>query len=182
MCSHGPQFLRESGWLARWLAVAAAAVFLGVSFVSCGVDRGSYVAANETILGSLPVPEGAEEKSRSSSPYFLTDQPGTDGYTTNVVYAVAEGTTDEEILEFYVDTLGREWDHCREEVPVIQPGAPVGPAPTPIGRVLSETFFRDGASVSVMAHNLSPTTYFGTFEIAIDHNAYRNFCTGEDLR
>lgn len=167
---------------ARWPMVVAASAFLGVSLVSCGADRGSYVAANETILASLPVPDGAEEKSRSSSPYFLTDQSAADGYTTNVVYAVAEGTTDEEILQFYEDSLGGEWEHCREEVGVIQPGAPGGPAPTPIGRVLHETFFRDGVSVSVMAENLSPMAYFGTFEVAIDHNAYRNFCTGEDLR
>ncbi len=182
MWSHGRQFLRESGWWTRWLVVAAAVVFLGVSLVSCGADRGSYVAANETILASLPVPEGAEEKSRSSSAYFLTDQPGADGYTTNVVYAVAEGTTDEEILQFYVDTLGREWEHCRGEIPVIPLGAPVGPAPTPIGRQLSETFFRDGAEVSVLADNLSPVRYAGTFEVSIDHNTYRNSCTGEDLR
>ena len=167
---------------ARWPTVVAASAFLGLSLVSCGADRGTYVAANEEILASLPVPEGAEEKSLSSSAYFLTDQSGADGYTTNVVYTVAEGTTDEEILQFYVDTLGREWDHCRQEVPIIHPGAPVGPAPTPVGRVLHATFFRDGVSVSVMAENLSPTAYFGTFEVDVDHNAHRNFCTGKDLR
>ncbi|MCH7484804.1 MAG: hypothetical protein IIA90_06615 [Chloroflexi bacterium] len=164
------------------MVAAAAAVFLGVSLVSCGADRGSYVAANEMILASLSVPEGAEEKSRSSSPYWLTDQPGADGYTTNVVYTVAEGTTDEDILRFYVDTLGREWEHCRGEIPVIQLGAPGSPSPSPIGRMLSETFFRNGANVSVLAGNLSPMAYAGTFEVSIDHNAYRNFCSGEDLR
>ncbi len=189
MCSYRPQLLRGVGRWARWLVVVAGSAFLGVSLVSCGADKGSYVAANERILASLAVPEGAVEKSRESSPYFLTDQLGADGYTTNVVYAVAEGTTDEEILQFYVDTLGREWEHCRGEIPVIPLGAPViplgapvGPAPTPIGSVLSETFFRNGASVSVMAHGLSPASYYGTFEISIDHNTYRNFCTGEDLR
>ena len=167
----------------RWFAVATTAALVGLRLVSCGAGEDADVSANDGILAGLPVLEGAEEKSHRSSPYFLSDQPGgPDGYTTNVVYTVAEGTTDEEILQFYADSIGGEWDHCREEVPVIQPGAPVGPNPTPIGRVLHETFFRDGVSVSVMAEGLSPTTYSGTFEVSIDHNAYQNFCTGEDLR
>ncbi len=184
MCSLGPQFLRDFGRWKRWLVVAAAFLFFGVSSVSCGGgSQEDYVAANEEILAGLPVPDGAEEKSRSSNQYSLSEMSGPDGYTTNVVYTVPEGTTGDEVLLFYEEALGEEWEHCQSEAVVQEPGVLGGPTPPPpVSRVVTETFHRDGALVSVLLDGLFPETYAATIEVAVDHNAFRNFCASQFIR
>jgi len=184
MCSLGPQLLCAFGRWKRWLMAAAAFVFFGMSSVSCGgADQEAYVADNDDILADLPVPEGVEEKNRISKPFSLVDMFDPDGYSTNISYTVSEGTTGEEVLRFYEEALGEEWEHCRYEAVVQEPGVLGGaPPPTPESVVVTETFYRDGALVSIFANGLYPEIYAATIEAAVDHDAFRDFCAREFSR
>lgn len=153
-----------------------------LAFVACGPDESLYVEQNERVLSSLPLPEGATQERVTSSPYYEYETNVVEGYTTNAVYRVPADTTDEDVISFYIDALGDSWKHCRNEIGVM-PVVPAGSTPSaPIGKILLASFLRDGVAVSVNADGLNPLTYFGTYELGVDHNAREDHCTGESLR
>lgn len=95
--------------------------------------------------------------------------------------------TAQDVADFYVGSLGTDWEHCREEIPTIRLDA--AEPSQPEDNILLAHFFREVAFgsartvalVSVNADGMVPGQA-GSFEIVVDHDAYRNFCTGEDLR
>lgn len=145
-------------------------------------DEAEYLKANQAILEALPTYASATVKSRSDSPYYLTEQGPVSGYTTNVVYRVPTNITDDAVIAFYIQQLGDDWQHCSEQIPV-RAIVPAGATPpTPLGFVKNVSFFRVGAEVSVNLDGLGPVTRPNTYEIAVDHEAAHNPCTGEDLK
>ena len=149
----------------------------------CGPDRQEYVAANEALIQSLPVFPGAEEVERDSAPYYVNESGPASGYGTRVVYRVERDVTDQEVIDFYISELKGEWDHCTQEIPIvpIEPTGAVATA-TPLGFARSVNFVRENASVSVNADGLSADSGSGAYEVGVDHDAWRNFCTGEVLK
>ncbi len=147
-----------------------------------GANKGEYVKANQAILDQLPTYGGSTVESRTDNPYYITEQGPASGYTTNVVYRVPADVTDDDVIGFYVGQLGDTWQHCEEQLPVraVVPAAAT-PAP-PLGFVKNVSFFRAGAEVAVNADGLSPASRSNTYEIAVDHEASHNPCTGEDLK
>jgi hypothetical protein len=163
----------------RLLPVAA---FVVLGLAACGPDESLYVEQNERILSSLPLPEGVTEESVRSEPYYKDDAKVPEGYSTNAVYRVTPETTDEDVISFYIDSLGGSWKHCRHEIGIMNP-VPAGATPSaPLGKILMASFIRDGATVSVNAQGLHPLTYMGTYNLGVDHNAHEDPCTGETLR
>jgi len=160
----------------RVLTLTAAALLLVAGAVACGADRESYVQRNERILETLPEVAGSQRLSVDSSPYYLREQGPADGYTTNIVYQAPPEITDQEVVDFYIQRLKAEWEYCVEEVPITDIGTGQSK-----GTVLSASFIKGGASLWVGTDGMLEGRPH-TFEIAVDHRTYRNFCTGEDLR
>jgi len=157
-------------------------VLLAMATACGGADKEDYAKANGAILQELPTYPGSTVESRTDNPYFLSEQGPTSGYTTNVVYGVPADVTDEDVIQFYIDQLDEEWQHCREEVGIAEP-VPTGASPAPtLGAIKLATFLREGAQVSLNTDGMHPLTRADTYEIAIDHDAPQDFCTGEDLR
>ncbi len=171
---------------------------LAALVVACGAGRGAYVEKNERILDTLPVIPGAERLRVESSPYYLSDSGPVDGYTTNVRYEAPLGMSARDVVDFYIGSLGTDWEHCREEIPTLRldgavPGQPDrldGAEPgQPDDSILLAHFFTEGALVAVNTTAMVSVNTDGifhggahTYEVVVDHRAYRNFCTGEDLR
>ncbi len=166
----------------RLLTVAGIA--LTVALAACGGDGGSYVRENERILESLPEVAGSERLQVESSPYYVYESPEIDGYTTNVVYEAPSEITAEDVVDFYVASLGREWEHCLEELPMVE-----GETGEQKGTIPLAHFVRETAGVSINTTAMVSVNMDGmiggephTFEVVVDHNTRTNFCTGEDLR
>jgi len=102
------------------------------------------------------------------------------GYTTNAVYRAPAGKTADEVIGFYVNSLEDRWEYCFEDIPIksLETGESMG-------FVKTATFYRawsgGTAIVSLNTDGMVPGQA-GSFEIVVDHDSYRNFCTGEDLR
>jgi len=158
----------------RLLIIAALLV------TACGVDRGTYVRENERLLESLPEIAGSDRLRVDSSPYYLQEMGPADGYTTNEVYRAPAGMTADEVIDFYVGELRGEWEYCFENIPIrsLEDGEIQG-------FVKTATFYRASsggtAIVSLNTDGMVPGQA-GSFEIVVDHDTSRNFCTGEDLR
>lgn len=128
---------------------------------------------------------GSERLQVESSPYYLDESPEIDGYTTNVVYRAPPEMTAEEVVDFYVASLGRDWEHCLEEIPMVE-----GETGEQVGTIPLAYFLRETAGVSVNTTAMVSVNMDGmiggephTFEVVVDHNTRTNFfCTGEDLR
>ncbi len=171
------------------LGVAKAAAFwtgvtLLLTAVACGADGESYVQQNERLLETLPEIPGSERLLTESSPYHLYESPEIDGYTTVVVYRAPPEMTAEDVVNFYVDSLGGDWEHCVEEIPMSE-----GETGEQVGAIPTAGFVREMATVSIHTTAMVSVNKDGviggephTFEVAVDHQARTNLCTGEDLR
>jgi hypothetical protein len=169
--------------LTRQLSVTGGALLL-LAVAACGVDEESYVELNERLLETLPEMAGSERLQVESSPYYLQEMGPADGYTTNVVYQAPPEMTDQEVVDFYIQRLKDEWEYCVENIPIVE-----GETGEQKGNVRLAHFFRERAMASInttamMSVNTDNMFVGGprTFELAVDHRTYRNFCTGEDLR
>lgn len=164
--------------------VALTLLAWGLALGACGggADKDTYVKVNQTILDQLPVYAGSTVESRTDNPYYTNEQGPVSGYTTNVVYRVSPAVTDDDVIGFYIEQLGDDWQYCAEQYPIMS-AVPAGATPAPpLGVVKIVAFFRAGAAVSVNADGLSPVTRSNTYEIAVDHEANNHPCTGEDLK
>lgn len=143
------------------LAVLAVAVVIGAVFVVGffrGPDRADYLAKNEQVVRSLPLPRGAHETTRqilrNEDTVFGEQLSHPVGYTTYVTYAVAEPSSSKLIVALYGRRL-RGWRSTRWRVD----GTTFG------------CFHKDGATVSVQPEGLegigatSPPSY----GVAVDH-------------
>lgn len=162
------------------LPVVCAALLLATA---CGDGEG-YVGENERLLDTLPEVAGSERLQVESSPYYVYESPEIDGYTTNVVYRAPSEMTAEDVVEFYVARLGRDWAHCLEEIPWVE-----GETGEQKGTIPLAHFVREMASVSINTTAMVSVNMDGmiggephTFEVVVDHQARTNLCTGEDLR
>ena len=181
--------------LARELSVSngakimlfATGAALAALVVACGAGRGAYVEKNERILGMLPEMPGAERLRVESSPYYSGDSGPVDGYTTNVVFRAPDDMTAQDVVDFYVGSLGTDWEHCREEIPTIRLDA--AEPSQPEDNILMAHFFRDmafGSARTVALVSVNADGMVGgkphAFEVVVDHRATRNYCTGQDIR
>jgi hypothetical protein len=145
------------------LAIAVAGIALALGAVGCGAEITSYVYHNESILEALPTPPGAEWQSTTHNPYYDEWGWAPIGWTTNVIYKAPPEMTDQDVIDFYVQNMGQDWQGRVEEVPIVEFGTGEQE-----GRVLQLEFSKGTAIVSVNTANM----YEGgphTFELSIDY-------------
>ena len=145
------------------LVIAVAGIALALAATACVADVASYVHKNESILEALPELRGAEWQSTEHNPYYEERGWAPIGWTTNVIYKAPPEMTDQEVIDFYVQNIGQDWQERVEEVPIIEIGTGERK-----GRVLTVLFTRGAAQVSVNTDNM----YEGgphTFEVSIDY-------------
>ena len=149
------------------LVIAVAGIALALTATACGPDVASYVHRNEGILEALPELPGAEWLSTEHNPYYEEGGWAPIGWTTNVIYKAPLEMTDQEVIDFYVQNMGQDWEAQVEEVPIVEVGTGERK-----GRVATALITRGAAQVSVNTDNM----YAGgphTFEVAIDHQGVR---------
>jgi hypothetical protein len=142
-----------------------AGIALALTLTACGADKGSYVRENKSIVDALPEVPGAERVKVESSPYYEGDSAWSpvSGYTTTVIYQAPPEMTDQEVMDFYLESMDEDWQAHVEEIPVVDlvTGEREGTA-------LMPHFTRGTAMVSVNTDNM----YAGgphTFEVVVDH-------------
>ena len=138
-------------------------IALAVTVAACGTDKDSYVRENERILEALPQIPGAERLAVEHNPYYEERGGPPIGWTTNVVYEAAPEMTDREVMDFYLDSMGEDWQPHVEEIPIVEVGTGERS-----GTALLLDFTRGTAVVSVNIDNM----YAGgphTFEVVVDH-------------
>ena len=145
------------------LVIAVAGVPLALAAIACGADIASYVHQNESILGALPALPGAEWLSTEHDPYYEEGVWGPVGWTTNVIYKAPLEMTDQEVIDFYVQNMGQDWQGRVEEVPIVELGTGEQK-----GRVLQVEFSKETAIVSMNTDNMFEGGPH-TFEVSIDY-------------
>ena len=123
-----------------------------------------YVANNEEILDSLPVPPGTHNIWTGSHPYsgneLIFSPP--DGWGTLATYVAPPGTSREGIVDFYQSQLSPEWQSCVDQINVVE----LSGTST---KMMGNAFFVNGtALVSIDTQNIT-TDYPPTFDIFVDH-------------
>lgn len=164
----------------RLSVIAGWAILASVACAS-NVDQEEYTAANSALMDVLPTYPGSTSESRSHSSYAEGERSGVKGYTTKVVVHVGAEVTDDDVVQFYIEALGDDWQHCEYEINF---GAPENPAtPSAGGSVTSVNFIRaDGARVGVLTDGLSPVTRSNTYEVGLDHDSADDPCTHEEWK
>lgn len=145
------------------LAITVAGIALALAATACVADVASYVHKNESILEALPALPGAEWLSTEHNAYYDERGWAPIGWTTNVIYKASPEMTDQDVIDFYLQNMGQDWQGRVEEVPIVEFGTGEQK-----GRVLLVDFRRAPALVSVNTDNM----YEGgphTFEVAIDY-------------
>jgi len=145
-----------------------AGIALSLVATACGADKGSYVRENERILEALPEPPGAKHLTTGHNPYYDEWGGPPIGWTTNVVYSAPPEMTDQQVIDFYVQNMGQDWQARVEEVPIVEIGTGEQK-----GRVLSAQFTRGVAQVSVNTDGMMGDGPY-TFEVAVDHRGVRH--------
>jgi hypothetical protein len=100
----------------RRLILAAAPLLA----VACGGSR-SYIADNERLLGSLPLPSGANVVRTTSAPYYPEGGAGGDplGFTTEAQIETDGHPTPRSLVAFYRSSLSG-WK-CRRVARIVPP-------------------------------------------------------------
>jgi hypothetical protein len=145
------------------LAIAVAGIALALAATACGADIASYVHQNESILEALPALPGGEWLSTEHNPYYEERRWAPIGWTTNVIYKAPPEMTDQEVIDFYVQNIGQDWQGRVEEVPIVELGTGEQK-----GRVLQVEFSKGTAIVSVNTDNMFEGGPH-TFEVSIDY-------------
>ena len=145
------------------LAIAVAGTALALAAIACGADIASYVYHNESILEALPALPGAEWQSTEHNAYYEERGWAPIGWTTNVIYKAPPEMTDQDVIDFYVQNMGQDWQGRVEEVPIVEIGTGEQK-----GRVLHVEFSKGTAIVSVNTDNMFEGGPH-TFEVSIDY-------------
>jgi len=145
------------------LVIAVAGIALALAAAACGADIASYVHQNEGILEALPALPGAERLSTEHNAYYDERGWAPIGWTTNVIYKAPPGMTDQEVIDFYVQNMGQDWQGRVEEVPIVELGTGEQE-----GRVLQAQFSKGKAIVSMNTDNMFEGGPH-TFEVSIDY-------------
>ena len=142
-------------------------IALAVAAAACGTDKDSYVRDNERLLEALPSVPGAERLTVEHNPYYEEHGGPPVGWTTNVIYEAAPEMTDREVMDFYLESMGEDWQPHVEEIPIVEVGTGERK-----GTAQLLYFTRGTAVMSVNTDNM----YAGgpqTFEVAVDHRGAR---------
>ncbi len=145
------------------LVIAVAGIALALAAVACIADVASYVYHNESILEELPALPGAEWLSTEHNPYYDERGWAPIGWTTNAIYKAPPEMTDQDVIDFYVQNMGQDWQARVEEVPIVDLGTREQK-----GTVLQAEFSKGKAIVSMNTDNMFEGGSH-TFEISIDY-------------
>ena len=145
------------------LIIAVAGIALALAATACVADVASYVHQNESILEALPTLPGAEWLSTEHDPYYEELGWAPIGWTTNVIYKAPPEMTDQDVIDFYVQNIGQDWQGRVEEVPIVELGTGEEK-----GRVLQVEFSKGTAIVSMNTDNMFEGGAH-TFEVSIDY-------------
>ena len=134
-----------------------------------------YIADNEKILDSLPVPPGAQRISVDSHPYssqeFVFIPP--DGWGTMATYQAPAEASSDYIVDFYLSRLSAEWRYCVNYVNTFDL------LTRETGEVMTGVSFTRGLSL-VRIDILNMTTEGPhRFDISVDHERDFDTCAGE---
>jgi hypothetical protein len=142
------------------------------------IDEGQYKAENLAIIHELPVLPGAALASTESSPYFDGDSAGApvSGFTTHAKYRVPEGTTDEAVVEFYLESMPADWEGCRDSHPAIEATERGQPTNTPYAYILFARFGRGTSVVHVDTTTISAVGYEGYYTVTVDQLSDHEAC------
>jgi hypothetical protein len=143
--------------------IAVAGVALALVATACGADIASYVHQNEGIREALPALPGAEWLSTEHNPYYEEGVWGPVGWSTNVIYKAPPEMTDQDVIDFYMQNMGQNWQGRVEEVPIVELGTGEQK-----GRVLQVEFSKGTAIVSMNTDNMFEGGPH-TFEVSIDY-------------
>ena len=123
-----------------------------------------HITANSDLLGSLPIPPGAEQIRVDSHPYESDELPITppDGWGTRATYSAPSDATREEIVDFYISRLSPTWKSCIDTDSIV---AVSGEVRTEMGNA---RFSREQAYVSVDTKNINAVQ---TFDLYVDHDS-----------
>ena len=143
-----------------------------------------YIADNEKILDSLPVPPGAQRISVDSRPYSSQESVfiPPDGWGTLATYQAPAEASSDYIVDFYSSRLSAEWRYCvnyvnTHDVLILETGVDL-PDQEP-GVVMTGVSFTRGLSL-VSIYILSMTTEGPhSYEIFVDHEREFDTCAGE---
>lgn len=171
----------------RKFAFPAVLLAAGLIAAACGddgesggdsVDKDAYVAANEAVFAELPLFPGAELDTTDSAPYYDGDSGDApvSGYTTHRRYTVPDGVTDQDVVDFYIDTAPDGWTACQDSIGVIDITVTGQPTNTPKGHVLFAQLAHESAFVNVDTTELWAPTYAGAFTITVDHQSGNQPC------
>ncbi|MGH2633935.1 MAG: hypothetical protein ACRDG3_11040, partial [Tepidiformaceae bacterium] len=166
--------LTPAGGLAA-LVVLAASLLLSASV--CDPDKGSYVKANEKLLATLPVMDGATHTATQTFAHRVHDGTRIAGYSTQWTYALPATVSAAKVEQFYSDALAADgWTLHRATVgclqmPAVRPDStaehPLA-SPFPCDADAVELAFRKG-KVFINVH-LPTGAWAGEFTVGLDHD------------
>ena len=136
--------------LAAALAVAAAVVT--AVYLSTGP---SDKEGNERLLAELPQFPDSEMVEVTAYPCYNCGWPIRRrlGYNTAATYRAPAGATADNLVAFYLESLGGEWQATREDIGIASPGYPGKPGQV-LGSVPAARFVKGAASVHVSTDNM----------------------------
>ena len=130
-----------------------------------------YIANNEELLDSLPVPPRAERISINSTSYSSHELAviPPDGWSTRGTYRAHPQTTKDDIVDFYVSQLSLEWEPCQNYVNSVD--LKTGEE----GKLMTGVHFTRGqAYVGIDILNMTEAPH--TFDVGVDHNEVDKPC------
>ena len=131
--------------------------------------------ANKAVLDSLPLPPGVQRL--QEYPHSIAEDEGfltpPDGWAILRTYQTPPGTTEDDILDFYISRLSQEWRWCLRHVPTLN--LETGEQGVILGSV---DFTKGAALVSIVTRNLNDRGGH-TFSIYVEHERRYDPCTDE---
>jgi hypothetical protein len=121
-----------------------------------------YAQENERLLATVPELPGAQQASIESTLYSSAYEGIPDRHSIRVTYQAPADTTDEDVIDFYVEGLAGDWDYQIEELPVGQKE----------GGILSAAFIQGTAEISISTTGIS-VHGSGRFDVHVDARGAR---------
>jgi hypothetical protein len=113
----------------------------------------AYAQENERLLATLPLLPGAQQVSAESSFYSTVYEGIPDRQSLRVTYQAPPDKGAQDVIDFYIQSLGADWQHIIEEYPWEK------------GSILTGSFTRGTAAVRVQMFGGGPDT----FDVSVDH-------------
>ncbi|MCJ7490978.1 MAG: hypothetical protein MUP15_02295 [Dehalococcoidia bacterium] len=151
------------------IAALTGMLLLGLLLRACGPSP-SYVHENELLLNDLPQYPGSERLDVSRYAYSRSEGGPWNRHSINVTFKAPPGVTDHEVVDFYIDALGKDWQYKITGIPMVEIVERGTPEPTPIAWSLNVEFDNGLAKITVNTDGMS----FGdgdTFDVGIDARA-----------